>query len=128
MINALKPVLNNGGLTILTFPQMLSYASYHWEMLDGADIDQASVAVLSSKQNTAGLTKEKFKEFLEGQYKKSVKNYDLDDILKLSIKGSENILDKSTTPSLHGRKVRRSELITDIASDFKIVGSLKVRD
>ena len=83
-------MLNNGGLTILTFPQMLSYASYHWEMLDGADIDQASVAVLSSKQNTAGLTKEKFKEFLEGQYKKSVKNYDLDDILKLSIKGSEN--------------------------------------
>lgn len=125
LINALKPVLNNGGLTILTFPQMLSYASYYWEMLDGADIDQASVSVLSSKQNTAGLTKEKFKEFLERQYKKSAKNYDLDDILKLSIKGSENILDKSSTPSLHGRKVRRSELITDIASDFKIVGSLK---
>lgn len=125
LMNALAMVAEPLGLPMLTFTQLLSYASYHWEMLDGADIDQASVAVLCGKQNTAGLTKGSFEQFLNPVYKSTVTTYDLDEVLNLSINAPKKPQTIIVTQSKHGKKVRCSDLITAITKDFKLVESLK---
>lgn len=126
LMSVLAMVAKPLDLPILTFTQLLAYASYHWEMLEGADIDQASVAVLCDKQNTTGLTKNSFAQFLNPVYKSTVTTYyDLDEILRLSINASKKPQTVIVTQSKHGKKVRRSDLITAITKDFKRVESLK---
>lgn len=125
LMNALAMVAEPLGLPMLTFTQLLSYASYHWEMLDDADIDQASVAVLCGRQNTAGLTKNSFEQFLNPIYKNTASTYDLDEILKLAINPSDKPKKIVVSQGQHIKKVRRSDLITDMTKDFKIVERLK---
>ncbi|WP_169391989.1 MULTISPECIES: site-specific integrase [Psychrobacter] len=125
VMGVLKSILEAEDLQAITFKNLLSCASYHWEMLDGADIDQASVTVLTGKQNTSGLTETNFKHFLEDKYKKSTITYDLDDILKLNIKTSKNSLKEIDNQSLHGKKIRQSDLISDLVNDFKTAARLK---
>ena len=125
LMSALAMVAKPLDLPILTFTQLLAYASYHWEMLEGADINQASVAVLCGKQNTAGLTKNSFAQFLYPVCQNTTINYDLDEILKLSINVPKKLQTVIVTQSKHTKKVRRSDLITAITKDFKLVESLK---
>ncbi|OLF38862.1 hypothetical protein, partial [Psychrobacter sp. Rd 27.2] len=73
-------------LHVPTFTQFLFYASYHWEQMDDVNIDQALVTVLCGRQDTAGLTKKSFEQFLSPTYHDTDYVYDLDDILQLSIR------------------------------------------
>lgn len=130
LMSVLSSVNDPLDLHIPTFSQLLSYASYHWEMLDGANIDQASVSVLRGKQNTAGLTNSSLGHFLNPICKNPPTTYDLDEVLKLSIKP----IDKSNTLTKENERskisVRRSDLIADITKifQFEITRKNKKRD
>ncbi|QCB30133.1 MULTISPECIES: hypothetical protein [Psychrobacter] len=65
---ALSDVIKPLGIKPLPFSRFLYYASYHWEMLDGADIDHASVGVLRGMHNTTGLSTQDFGLFLNQKY------------------------------------------------------------
>ena len=125
LMSALEMVAEPLDLHILTFTQLLAYASYHWDSLEGADIDQASVLVLCGKQNTAGLTKNSFEQFLNPVFKNTASTYDLDEVLKLYIDASGKPKKSVVSQGQHTKKVRCSDLITDITKDFKLVESLK---
>lgn len=107
-------------ITPLPFSRFLHYASYHWEVLDGADIDHASVGVLRGMHNTAGLSTQDFNRFLNQKYQYKEEPYDLEHILTLSI--SKNSIDQKETPSSSTKKieVRKSDLIMNLTKDFKM--------
>ncbi|WP_348549581.1 site-specific integrase [Psychrobacter sp. KFRI-CH2-11] len=111
-------------LHVPTFTQFLFYASYHWEQMDDVNIDQALVTVLCGRQDTAGLTKKSFEQFLSPTYHDTDYVYDLDDILQLSIRTLEPMM-QNDAQSRHNKKVRHSDLITDITKDFKLAEKLK---
>ena len=104
----------------LPFSRFLHYASYHWEVLDGADIDHASVGVLRGMHSTAGLNTQDFNRFLNQKYQYKEEPYDLEHILTLSI--SKNSINQKETPSSSTKKVevRKSDLIMNLTKDFKM--------
>ena len=97
----------------------LYYASYYWEVLDGANIDHASVGVMRGLHNTTGLITQDFEHLLNHEYKHTKTAYDLEHILALSIhKNSDtknDVLEDSKSI-----KVRKSDLITQLTRDFKL--------
>lgn len=111
----------------LPFSRFLYYASYYWEMLDGADIDHASVGVLRGIHNTAGLNTQDFDRLLNQQYQYKEEPYDLEHILTLSI--SKNSINQKETPSSSTKKieVRKSDLIMNLTKDFKMDKKQKKR-
>ena len=124
LTNVLEYIAEPLDLHVPTFTQMLFYASYHWEVMKGVDIDQALVTVLRDRQNTAGLTAKDFDKFLSPAYQRTDNHYSLDELLTLSIHTSQPS-DEMSHQSRHNKKVRRSDLIADIAKDFKQVEQLK---
>ncbi|AGP49338.1 hypothetical protein PSYCG_09190 [Psychrobacter sp. G] len=104
----------------LPFSRFLHYASYHWEVLDGADIDHASVGVLRGMHNTAGLNTQDFERFLNQKCQYTDEPYNLEQILALSI--SKNSINQKETPSSSTKKieVRKSDLIMNLTKDFKM--------
>ncbi|MCG3878454.1 site-specific integrase [Psychrobacter sp. Ps6] len=117
---ALSDVIKPLGIKPLPFSRFLYYASYHWEMLDGADIDHASVGVLRGMHNTTGLSTQDFDWFLNQKYQYKEEPYDLEHILTLSI--SKNSIMQKETPSSSNKKieVRKSDLIMNLTKDFKM--------
>ncbi|MGP5556186.1 tyrosine-type recombinase/integrase [Psychrobacter celer] len=117
---ALSDVIKPLGIKPLPFSRFLYYASYHWEVLDGADIDHASVGVMRGTHNTAGLSTQDFERFLNQKYQYKEEPYDLERILALSI--SKNSIMQKETPSSSTKKieVRKSDLIVNLTKDFKI--------
>lgn len=126
LMNVLTIVARPLDLSVPTVTQMLFYASYHWEVMDDVDVDQALVTVLRDQQNTAGLTAKDFNEFLSPTYQHTDNHYDLDELLTLTIHASQPS-DKMSHQSRHNKKVRRSDLIADIAKDFKQAEQLKIK-
>lgn len=112
-------------LYVATFTQFLFYASYYWELIEGVDVDQALVTVLCGRQDTAGLTKDSFEQFLSPTYQNTNCDYNLNDILELSICASNRPKNLENNQSQHNKKVRRSDLIADITKDFKLAEKLK---
>lgn len=123
--NTLSIVTEPLQLNTPTLFNLLGYASYHWEMLDGVDIDQASVAVLRGDQNTVGLHTQDFNQLLNQKYKNKAVDYDLNDILKLSINATTTSKTALTSNNYKKAEVRRSDLITQITQDFKLTEELK---
>ena len=123
--NTLSIVTEPLQLNTPTLFNLLSYASYHWEMLDGVDIDQASVAVLRGDQNTVGLRTQDFNQLLNQKYKNKAVDYDLNDILKLSINATTTSKTALTSNNYKKAEVRKSDLITQITRDFKLTEELK---
>ena len=117
---ALSDVIKPLGIKPLPFSRFLYYASYHWEMLDGADIDHASVGVLRGMHNTAGLSTQDFNRFLNQKYQYKEEPYDLEHILTLSI--SKNSIMQKETPNSSTKKIeaRKSDLIMNLTKDFKM--------
>ncbi len=99
--------------------RFLYYASYYWEMLDGADIDHASVGIMRGIHNTAGLMTQDFDRFLHQEYKYKEKRYDLEQILMLSIPSNSNSKKEALSSSSKRAKVRKSDLILNLTKDFK---------
>jgi len=124
LMNVLTMVAKPLDLSVPTVTQMLFYASYYWEVMDGVDVDQALVTVLRDRQNTAGLTAIDFDNFLSPTYHRTDNHYELDELLTLSIHASQSSKEMSHQ-SRHNKKVRRSDLIADIAKDFKTTKNLK---
>lgn len=104
----------------LSFSKFLYYASYHWEMLDGADIDHASVGILRGMHNTAGLSTQDFDNFLNQKYQHKVEHYNLEHILALSISKSSIAQKETANISTKKIEVRKSDLIMSLTKDFKI--------
>lgn len=104
----------------LSFSKFLYYASYHWEMLDGADIDHASVGILRGMHNTAGLSTQDFDNFLNQKYQHKVEHYNLEHILALSISKSSIAQKDTTNISTKKIEVRKSDLIMSLTKDFKM--------
>ena len=117
---ALSDVIKPLGIKPLPFSRFLYYASYHWEMLDGADIDHASVGVLRGMHNTTGLSTQDFDRFLNQKYQYKEEPYDLEHILTLSI--SKNSIMQKETPNSSTKKIeaRKSDLIMNLTKDFKM--------
>ncbi|MGP4974421.1 tyrosine-type recombinase/integrase [Psychrobacter alimentarius] len=117
---ALSDVIKPLGIKPLPFSRFLYYASYHWEILDGADIDHASVGVLRGMHNTTGLSTQDFDRFLNQKYQYKEEPYDLEHILTLSI--SKNSIMQKETPNSSTKKieVRKSDLIMNLTKDFKM--------
>ncbi|KRG35124.1 hypothetical protein AK822_10185 [Psychrobacter sp. P11F6] len=117
---ALSDVIRPLGIKPPPFSRFLYYASYHWEWLDGADIDHASVGVLRGVHNTVGLSTQDFKHFLNQKYQYKDEPYDLEHILTLSI--NQNSINQKEAPSSSSKKieVRKSDLIMNLTKDFKI--------
>ncbi len=117
---ALSDVIKPLGIKPLPFSRFLYYASYHWEMLDGADIDHASVGVLRGMHNTTGLSTQDFDRFLNQKYQYKEEPYDLEHILTLSVsKSSINQNETSSSSSTKKIEVRKSDLIMNLTKDFK---------
>ncbi|MGP4119970.1 tyrosine-type recombinase/integrase [Psychrobacter aquimaris] len=116
---ALSDVIKPLGIKPLPFSRFLYYASYHWEMLNGADIDHASVGVLRGMHNTAGLSTQDFGLFLNQKYQYKEEPYDLEHILTLSI--SKNSIMRKETPNSSTKNIeaRKSDLIMNLTKDFK---------
>lgn len=123
--NTLSIVTEPLQLNTPTLFNLLGYASYHWEMLDGVDIDQASVAVLRGDQNTVGLRTQDFNQLLNQKYKNKAVDYDLNDVLKLSINATTTSKTALTSNNYKKAEVRKSDLITQITRDFKLTEELK---
>ena len=104
----------------LPLSRFLYYASYYWEVIDGANIDNASVGVLRGIHNTTGLITKDFDTFLHQEYKCRDTSYDLDHILKLNIDSNPNSKKKALSGSSKRAKVRKSDLIINITRDFKL--------
>ncbi|WP_298974658.1 tyrosine-type recombinase/integrase [uncultured Psychrobacter sp.] len=118
---ALSDVIKPLGIKPLPFSRFLYYANYHWEMLDGADIDHASVGVLRGMHNTTGLSTQDFDRFLNQKYQYKEEPYDLEHILTLSIsKNSVNQNETSSSSSTKKIEVRKSDLIMNLSKDFKM--------
>jgi integrase len=100
--------------------RFLYYASYYWEMLDGADINNASVGVMRGIHNTAGLMTKDFDRFLHQEYKYKETSYDLEQILTLSINANLNFKKETLSSSSKRAKVRKSDLIINLTEDFKL--------
>lgn len=100
--------------------RFLYYASYHWEMLDGADIDNASVGVMRGIHNTTGLIAQDFERLLNQEYKYKETSYDLEQILTLSINANLNFRKETLSSSSKRAKVRKSDLIRNLTEDFKL--------
>lgn len=117
---ALSDVIKPLGIKPLPFSRFLYYANYHWEVLDGADIDHASVGVMRGMHNTAGLSTQDFDQFLNQKYQYKDEPYDLEHILTLSI--SKNSINQKEIPSSATKKieVRKSDLIMNLTKDFKM--------
>lgn len=116
----LSDVIKPLDIKTLPFSRFLYYASYHWEVLDGVDIDHASVGVLRGMHNTAGLTTQDFEQFLNQTCQYTDEPYNLEQILALSI--SKNSINRKETPSISTKKieVRKSDLIINLTKDFKM--------
>jgi integrase len=117
---ALSDVIRPLGIKPPPFSRFLYYASYHWEWLDGADIDHASVGVLRGVHNTVGLSTQDFNRFLNQKHQYKDEPYDLEHILMLSI--NQNSINQKETPSSSSKKieVRKSDLIMNLTKDFKM--------
>lgn len=120
LTTVLSDVIKPLGIKPLPFSRFLYYASYNWEMLDGADIDHASVGVLRGMHNTAGLSTQDFDRFLNQKYQYKEEHYDLQHILTLSI--SKNSIMQKETPNSSTKKIeaRKSDLIMNLTKDFKM--------
>ncbi|HSP86324.1 MAG TPA: hypothetical protein VLN09_11425, partial [Psychrobacter sp.] len=125
LTNTLAIVTEPLKLNTLTLSRLLYYASYHWEMLDNVDIDQASVAVLRGNQNTAGLPSHGFNQLLNQNYKNKVQDYDLKNILKLSISAMAPSETAPISSSYKKAEVRKADLIIQLNKDFKQTEELK---
>ena len=123
LANTLKPVLEPFDIKVPTFATLLYYASYHWELLDNVDIDQASVTVLRGRQNTSGLSTSNFDQLLNQNYKPENIDYDLKDIIELNI--SKSFSTHSIDNNQKKVKVRKSDLISELTKDFKLDEELK---
>ncbi|WP_299068100.1 tyrosine-type recombinase/integrase [uncultured Psychrobacter sp.] len=123
LANTLKPVLEPFDIKVPTLATLLYYASYHWELLDNVDIDQASVTVLRGRQNTSGLSTSKFDQLLNQNYKPVNIDYDLKDIIELNISESSNT--HVNDDDQEKIKVRKSDLISKLTEDFKLDAELK---
>lgn len=123
LANTLKPVLEPLDIKLPTLATLLYYASYHWELLDNVDIDQASVTVLRGRQNTSGLSTSNFDQFLNQNYKPVSIDYDLKDIIELNISESSNTHVNDNDQKKV--KVRKSDLISKLTKDFKLDEELK---
>ncbi|WP_201632408.1 site-specific integrase [Psychrobacter immobilis] len=99
--------------------RFLYYASYYWEVLDGADIDHASVGVMRGLHNTTGLIAPDFERLLNKEYKHTKTAYDLEQILALSIHKNSNAK-KIAFEDSKFIKVRKSDLIKQLTRDFKL--------
>lgn len=124
LARALKPVLEPFDIKTPTLATLLYYASYHWEILDNVDIDQASVTILRGRQNTSGLSTSNFDQLLNQNYKTISLYYDLKDIIELNIRESS---DSQVNDSDNHKKieVRKSDLIAQLNKDFKLHERLK---
>lgn len=120
--SALKPVLEPFDIKIPTLANLMYYASYHWEMLDNVDIDQASVTVLRGRQNTSGLNAFNFEQLLSQNYKVVKRTYNLKDIIELNIHESA---DTDVITSKKKIKVRKSDLIAHLTHDFNLDEKLR---
>lgn len=103
-----------------TLSRFLYYASYYWELLDGADIDNASVGVMRGIHNTVGLITKDFDRFLHQEYKYREKPYDLEQILKIDISSNPNYKKETLSNSSKRAEVRKSDLIINLTNDFKL--------
>ena len=81
----LSPLLKPLGIKVPTLINLLGFSSYHWEMLPGVSIDQASVGVLQGDERTTGLMAHDFITLMDKLYVNIDKPYSLQDLLKLSI-------------------------------------------
>ena len=82
---ALSSLLKPLGIKVPTLINFLGFSSYHWEMLPGVSIDQASVGVLQGDERTTGLMAHDFITLMDKLYVNIDKPYSLQELLKLSI-------------------------------------------
>lgn len=130
VFNALSPVIRPLAIDRSTFSRLLHYASYYWEMLDDVEIDQTSVAILRGRQNNTGLVTHNFECYLDGKYKNDNNNnkpvqYDLDEILKLSISATDNSNKPKHSSKYPKAEVRKSDLVAKIKRVFKLSENYK---
>ena len=81
----LTPLLKPLGIKIPTLTNLLKFSSYHWEMLPGVSIDQASVGVLQGDERTTGLMANDFIALMDKSYANIDKSYSLQELFELSI-------------------------------------------
>ncbi|MDE4454828.1 tyrosine-type recombinase/integrase [Psychrobacter sp. DAB_AL62B] len=125
LTNTLADVTEPLSIKPLPLSRFLYYASYYWEMLDGADIDHASVGVMRGIHNTTGLMTQDFDRFLNQKYQLKDEPYNLEQILALSI-SKNSIAQKETARSSTKKiEVRKSDLIMNLTKDFKRVEEQK---
>lgn len=125
LLTGLTPITNQLGLKKITLSWLLKNACYHWEMLDGVDIDQALVGVMQGRHRTTGLIKADFENLLSANpaSKKLDANYDLMTLAKLDIQSKKPL---DATKASYKEKVRRSDLVKDIHNIFDKVMDKKI--
>ena len=119
LMNTIADVAEPLDIKPLPLSRFLYYASYYWEVLDGANIDHASVGVMRGLHNTTGLMTQDFDRFLHQDYKHTKTAYDLEHILALSIPKNSDTKNDALEDS-KSIKVRKSDLITQLTRDFKL--------
>ncbi|MFZ3144093.1 tyrosine-type recombinase/integrase [Psychrobacter glacincola] len=119
LMNTLADVVEPLAIKPPPLSRFLYYASYYWEVLDGADIDHASVGVMRGLHNTTGLITQDFERLLNHEYKHTKTAYDLEQILALSIHKNSDTT-KDILEDSKSIKVRKSDLITQLTHDFKL--------
>lgn len=81
----LTPLLKPLGIEVPKLTDLLRFSSYHWEILPGVSIDQASVGVLQGDERTTGLMAHDFITLMDKSYVNIDKPYSLQELLELSI-------------------------------------------
>lgn len=67
--NHLSIVLQAPKNKVPSLPWLLSYASYHWEMMPNVFVDQALIGVVQGKRKNTGLLTDDFSNLLNKEYK-----------------------------------------------------------
>ena len=67
--NHLSIVLQVPKNKVPSLPWLLSYASYHWEMMPNVFVDQALIGVAQGKRKTTGLLTDDFSTLINKEYK-----------------------------------------------------------
>ena len=113
------------GIELPTLNGLLKYASYHWEVLDGVRIDQASVSILKGKQNSTGLLALNFNQLLNNTFKIHQNlHYDIHSLTPYAVSPQSKIESEQANQPLEANKVkvqvRKSDLIQKIFRAFEL--------
>ncbi|AMN67196.1 site-specific integrase [Psychrobacter sp. P11G5] len=108
--NHLSEVLQVSKNKVPSLPWLLSYASYHWEMMPNVFVDQALIGVAQGKRKTTGLLTDDFSTLINKEYKTNKPS--------LSVEAPLSKVSKNTVRYAELAEVRKIDIVKRIYKEL----------